>query len=126
MLLTEDGDESDSDDELEVGGVTQDFKCPITLTILQNPLTSYVHLLFPDRSDSLYSHVCGHSFSSEAIRGLFRGVGRGQKPCPTTGCNKRFALSDCYPDKELEKQIKFWERRQKRREEEIDDAEVIE
>ena len=40
-VSTEDGDVSD-DDEIEVGGVTQDYKCPITLTILVDPLTSYV------------------------------------------------------------------------------------
>ena len=38
--LLEDGDASDDDDDLEVGGVTQDYKCPISLTILVKPLTS--------------------------------------------------------------------------------------
>ena len=36
------GDESDSDDELEIGGQTQDYKCPITLSLLKDPLTAYV------------------------------------------------------------------------------------
>ena len=40
--FTEDGDPSDDEDELEVGGVTQDFKCPITLVVLEDPMTSYV------------------------------------------------------------------------------------
>jgi SUMO ligase MMS21 Smc5/6 complex component len=43
--LSEPGDDSDDDDEIEVGGVTQDYKCPITLTPLQDPLTSYGSLL---------------------------------------------------------------------------------
>ena len=41
--FTEDGDESD-DEDIEVGGVTQDYKCPLTLTTLVDPLTSYVEL----------------------------------------------------------------------------------
>jgi E3 SUMO-protein ligase NSE2 len=40
LCLTEDGDVSDDDDELEVGGVTQDYKCPLTLTLLEEPVTS--------------------------------------------------------------------------------------
>jgi hypothetical protein len=42
--LSESGDASD-DDDIEVGGVTQDYKCPITLTPLEDPLTSYVPFL---------------------------------------------------------------------------------
>ena len=38
----ENGDDSDSDEELEMGGVTQKFLCPITLTPLANPVTSLV------------------------------------------------------------------------------------
>lgn len=37
---TEEGDESDDDDEILVGGRVQDYKCPITLTILVDPVTS--------------------------------------------------------------------------------------
>lgn len=40
IALSEDGDESDDDDDLEVGGVTQDYKCPISLTTLVKPMTS--------------------------------------------------------------------------------------
>lgn len=38
--LAEEGDDSDDDDDVQVGGVTQDYRCPITLTILVDPLTS--------------------------------------------------------------------------------------
>ena len=38
--LLESGDDSDDDDDVQVGGVTQDYKCPITLTMLVDPLTS--------------------------------------------------------------------------------------
>lgn len=41
--LSEPGDMSDDEDsDVEVGGVTQDYKCPLTLTPLQDPLTSCV------------------------------------------------------------------------------------
>jgi hypothetical protein len=38
----ENGDDSDSDEELEMGGVTQKFLCPISLTPLVKPVTSLV------------------------------------------------------------------------------------
>ncbi|KAJ4482219.1 hypothetical protein J3R30DRAFT_3699638 [Lentinula aciculospora] len=34
------GDDSDDDDDLEMGSVTQDYKCPLTLRPLENPVTS--------------------------------------------------------------------------------------
>ena len=40
IFVTEDGDDSDEDDDLEIGGVTQNFNCPLTLTPLVNPVTS--------------------------------------------------------------------------------------
>lgn len=39
-ISAEDGDESDDDDDIQVGGVTQDYKCPISLTMFVNPMTS--------------------------------------------------------------------------------------
>jgi hypothetical protein len=41
---SEKGDNSDEDDDLEIGGVTQNYLCPITLTLLEDPYTSYVCL----------------------------------------------------------------------------------
>jgi hypothetical protein len=38
--IPEDGDASDDDDDVEMGGVTQDYKCPLTLTTLVDPMTS--------------------------------------------------------------------------------------
>ncbi|KAJ7601027.1 zinc-finger of the MIZ type in Nse subunit-domain-containing protein [Mycena floridula] len=109
LIPKEPGDESDSDDELEMGGITQDYKCPITLTVLHDPLTS---------------SVCQHSFSKAALMEMFKGGG--SKKCPAAGCTKSFKFSDCKPNKELVKRIKHWERRERRRAEENDDTEVIE
>ena len=41
LLPSEDAD-SDNDSEIEVGGMTQDYKCPFTLELLTDPLTSSV------------------------------------------------------------------------------------
>ena len=49
--LAAEGEQSDEEDDVQVGGVTQDYRCPLTLTILVEPLTSYVHT-FP-----LHRHV---------------------------------------------------------------------
>ena len=40
----EDGDDSDEDEDIVVGGVTQDYRCPLSLTIMVDPITSCVFL----------------------------------------------------------------------------------
>ncbi|EAU86249.2 hypothetical protein CC1G_03460 [Coprinopsis cinerea okayama7 len=109
FIEKEDGDDSD-DDDLEIGGQTQDFKCPITLTILIDPLTS---------------RLCGHSYDAAAIRSM---LGRGSKACPAAGCKKMIAISDCLPNEDLAKKAKNHKRRLERQEEEAhsDVDEVIE
>lgn len=42
IITTEPGDLSDDDDELEIGGATQTFKCPLTMTAYIEPVTSSV------------------------------------------------------------------------------------
>ncbi|TFK40601.1 hypothetical protein BDQ12DRAFT_770143 [Crucibulum laeve] len=110
FIPKEDGDDSDDDDDLEVGGVTQNYNCPITLTLLVNPLTS---------------SICGHSFSGDAIKHSFPRPGMAIK-CPASGCNKSFKLSDCKPDANLEKKVKAFKRRADRAAEDSDAEEVIE
>ncbi|KAF9242585.1 hypothetical protein BU15DRAFT_86778 [Melanogaster broomeanus] len=110
LVPREDGDVSDDDDELEIGGVTQDYRCPITLMILENPMTS---------------QVCGHSYSGAAIQDYLKKAGVNGKPCPTSGCNKRITMDQLQPDKDLEKRVKMAARRQ-RTSSEDSDGEVIE
>ncbi|KAF8133644.1 hypothetical protein EV363DRAFT_1448333 [Boletus edulis] len=111
LVPKENGDPSDDEDELEVGGVTQDYKCPITLVILEEPMTST---------------LCGHSYSRAAIQEFLR-AGRTGQLCPASGCNKRITMDQLRVDKELEKRIKIAMRRLRQREEsEEDDDEVIE
>ncbi|KAI0071700.1 hypothetical protein K474DRAFT_1693360 [Panus rudis PR-1116 ss-1] len=99
FIPKEPGDDSDEDEDIEVGGVTQDFKCPLTLMFLENPLTS---------------QVCGHSFSAAAIRD-YLGNKRSTK-CPASGCNKHFSWADLKPNKELAKKARDAARRERARE----------
>ncbi|KAI6122486.1 hypothetical protein EDD16DRAFT_1691819 [Pisolithus croceorrhizus] len=101
----------DDDDDLEIGGVTQDYKCPITLTTLVNPMTS---------------KVCGHSFSGAAIQEYLQKAREDGIACPAAGCKKRLTMAMLRPDKDLEKKIKIAARQRQRRAEDSDDGEVIE
>lgn len=126
--LSEPGDESDDDDDIEVGGVTQDYKCPLTLTPLQDPMTSYASFFtlhdYPSFNHITNSRkVCKHSFSGAAIREY---LSRGVKKCPATGCNKRITLADLKEDRALERKVKEHARRAAMRAEDEDvDAEII-
>lgn len=118
----EDGDDSDEDEDIVMGGVTQDYKCPLSLTIMVDPLTSYV-LLTPISSpysaaNTVSRKTCGHSFSSEAIRQYLGNSLTNRKKCPTTGCNKVISLDDFRADRELAKKAREAARRERMREEE--------
>ena len=125
-MPAEDGDESDDEDDVQVGGVTQDYKCPITLTTLVNPMTSYA---FPvlELSQLLRRYwfsrqLCRHSFSGEAIREFLK---NGPKRCPASGCNKQIALRDLKDDKQLARKIRDVARREQMRERDESDIEEI-
>ncbi|KZT12066.1 uncharacterized protein LAESUDRAFT_720043 [Laetiporus sulphureus 93-53] len=111
FIPKEDEDESDDDDDLIVGGVTQDYKCPLTLTILVDPLTS---------------DKCGHSFSASAIRDYLGTSRNARKECPSSGCKKMICLGDLRPNKELAKKAKDAARRERMRSDESDGEEVVE
>ncbi|CAE6457839.1 unnamed protein product [Rhizoctonia solani] len=106
ILPREEGDPEESDDEMEIGGVTQDYKCPLTLQIYDDPLTST---------------VCGHSFSADAIRAYVKTNNK----CPAQGCNALISLGVLKEDKVLQKKAKAAKRRAAREEtesaDEIDD-----
>ncbi|KZW03344.1 hypothetical protein EXIGLDRAFT_828699 [Exidia glandulosa HHB12029] len=114
FIEKEDGDVDDSDDEVEVGGVTQDFNDILTMTIISDPVTS---------------RVCKHSFSKASMDEFLRA---GPKKCPHLGCAAMVSRGDLQPDPELERKIRAFQRREKRRNaedsdaEEIDDDDVVE
>jgi len=110
FIPAETGDNSDDEDDIQVGGVTQDYKDPLTLTIFVDPYTS---------------QVCGHSFSKESIMSYMSG--KRSVKCPATGCDKTFYTNDLKPNKELAKKAKEAARRERMRDEEdSDEDEVIE
>ncbi|KAF8271993.1 hypothetical protein EI94DRAFT_1567349 [Lactarius quietus] len=112
FLPREEGDHSDDDeDDIQVGGVLQDFNCPITLTPLVDPQTS---------------SVCQHSFSAQAIRQVLGPNRFTKKKCPASGCNQMISLNDLKSNKELERKVKANQRRAQRREEDQDAEEIVE
>ncbi|EIN12623.1 hypothetical protein PUNSTDRAFT_60755, partial [Punctularia strigosozonata HHB-11173 SS5] len=107
FLPAEEGDDSD-DEDLQMGGVTQDYKCPLTLTIMKDPLTS---------------KLCHHSYSADAIREY---LARGPKACPAAGCTVRITVGDLEPDPALAKRAKrFAERAARHESDSEDDADEI-
>ncbi|KAF8809574.1 hypothetical protein BYT27DRAFT_7094222 [Phlegmacium glaucopus] len=104
------GDDSDEDDDLEIGGATQNFNCPLTLTPLVNPVTS---------------SVCKHSFSADAIRDYFKKSPGRELKCPASGCNKTFKLSDCRSDDVLAKKVRAHQRRAAAAADDHSDAEEV-
>ncbi|KAK7203734.1 zinc-finger of the MIZ type in Nse subunit-domain-containing protein [Myxozyma melibiosi] len=95
-----------SDDELVVARTKISLKCPLTLQLFVNPVTST---------------KCPHSFSNDAIRQMF---GRTtQIECPVGGCMKKLRVSDLKPDRKLERKV---ERFKARRAKEQQDEEVDE
>lgn len=98
----EDGDEDDDDDEdLEVE-TAANFNCQITLGTLKEPMSS---------------RLCSHSFSREALAGLFKQSGtvrarsadsipeNSQIPCPAAGCAVTLTWGDMYENEQLARRI---------------------
>lgn len=57
LIPAEDGDEDDSDDEIVAGGQTQNFRCPLSANLLEDPLTKYVPLsLIPPHAFLTLTH----------------------------------------------------------------------
>ncbi|CED84562.1 Protein involved in DNA repair [Phaffia rhodozyma] len=102
--------ESDSDEEIEVGGMTQNFKCPLSLTLLVDPVSST---------------VCPHSFSKTNI---YEYIGRSSRQCPQTGCVAMINLDSLREDRALAKRVAAEKRRLKRERElhRVEETEMLE
>lgn len=87
LIPREEGDD-ESDDDVEVGGVVQDYLDPLTRQMLENPMTS---------------KVCGHSYSRASI---YEFLGNQTKACPTSGCNRRINKNDLVPDENIERRVR--------------------
>eukprot|EP00525_Craspedostauros_australis_P004574 CAMPEP_0198119048 /NCGR_PEP_ID=MMETSP1442-20131203/24108_1 /TAXON_ID= /ORGANISM="Craspedostauros australis, Strain CCMP3328" /LENGTH=280 /DNA_ID=CAMNT_0043777433 /DNA_START=10 /DNA_END=852 /DNA_ORIENTATION=- len=82
------GDGEDEEEELMVmntGASEINLKCPLMGTLMEDPVKN---------------QVCGHVYSSEAIRSHIQRATR--KQCPVPGCsNTRLAVSQLKPDREM-------------------------
>ncbi|KAH8930119.1 hypothetical protein BT69DRAFT_1315174 [Atractiella rhizophila] len=87
--------ESDSDSDIEVGGSTQTFKCPITMGWLE---------------DAVKSTICGHQYSREGVYSYIRENG-GAVECPVTGCDKKITMNSLRDDPNLSRRVKEHRRR---------------
>ncbi|WVW84573.1 hypothetical protein I302_106607 [Kwoniella bestiolae CBS 10118] len=101
-------DESD-DDEIDIGGTTQTYRCPITLTLYQDATTS---------------NKCGHSFSRAAIMDLIDSAKKQRRvsKCPVTGCAAVLEKSDLKANPSLQKRADEFARRERRREDEREEG----
>ena len=102
FIPAEAGDEGE-DDDFAVGGMMQDFKCPLTMTLLSEPVTS---------------SVCRHSYSKEAIQSYLEQCQRKREraKCPKAGCDKTISAATLREDRDLEKRVRGHKRRMEQRE----------
>ncbi|RUS21921.1 zinc-finger of the MIZ type in Nse subunit-domain-containing protein [Endogone sp. FLAS-F59071] len=80
----------DSEDDIVIGSQRVSLKCPITQTLLVNPVTS---------------KICKHSFSGAAVTDMINRQG-GKIRCPESGCEKILTLNDLAPNKGLARKVK--------------------
>ncbi|PWY97317.1 hypothetical protein BCV70DRAFT_239622 [Testicularia cyperi] len=96
LIPAENGDEADSDDEIVAGGVTQNFRCPITTNLLEDPWTNT---------------ACKHSYSGAAILEFIQT----NNTCPAASCVARVTRSTIGPDPQLKKKVAAFKRREEER-----------
>ncbi|WWC62469.1 uncharacterized protein I303_105065 [Kwoniella dejecticola CBS 10117] len=103
-----DDDESDEDD-FDIGGTTQNYRCPITLMPYEDATTSV---------------KCGHHYSRAAIVDLIESARKAKRPskCPVTGCQALLDKTDLKPNPSLQKRTDEHQKRMRRREDEQEDG----
>ncbi|SPO21389.1 related to MMS21 - SUMO ligase and component of the SMC5-SMC6 complex [Ustilago trichophora] len=89
LIPAEDGDQDDSDDELQMGGATQNFRCPLTTNILEDPITN-----------------------RSAIQAY---VAAGNNRCPASGCQAAVSQRSLKQDPALIKKVAAFKRREEER-----------
>ncbi|KAK0558049.1 hypothetical protein OC846_000041 [Tilletia horrida] len=90
-IEAEPGDEAEDEvEDFEAGGVAQNFKCPLTTAILEDPVTS-----------------------RQAIEDYIAGKNRERRPalCPQSGCNVVLTLGALKTDTNLAKRVAIYQRR---------------
>ncbi|KGB74873.2 hypothetical protein CNBG_0711 [Cryptococcus deuterogattii R265] len=107
-FLEKDINDEESDDEIDVGGQTQTYRCPITLTLYQNPMTCT---------------KCSHTYSKAAIYDLIDSAKKQRRSakCPVTGCSVTIEKSDLKPNPSMQKRANEFARRQQDKDDERED-----
>lgn len=88
--------EEETDDIAMYGAQKQQYKCPLTLRIMINPMKS---------------KLCQHAYEREAITDY---LGNASKECPA-GCQLKMKKKDLYEDPDFTKECRNYSRRQERR-----------
>ncbi|CBQ68195.1 conserved hypothetical protein [Sporisorium reilianum SRZ2] len=100
LIPAEPGDENasgDDDDEIQTGGVTQNFRCPLTANIMEDPLSNT---------------LCTHSYSRAAITEY---VAAGNNRCPASACMAAVSMRSLKHDPLLVKKVAAFKRREEER-----------
>lgn len=110
MIEAEPGDVAD-DDELVVGGTVQQFRCPLTALLLDDPVVS---------------SACGHAYSRVAIHTYLqeRRLETRHVPCPAAGCPERVSERLLQDAPELARRVERYQRQLARREAQRREAHV--
>lgn len=95
-------DES-SGDELEIGGATQNYKCPLCISFLKVPLVS---------------QLCRHAFCKACFEEYLSQNGSDSVPCPATGCSKLLNSHFVRADDSLAARVRQFLRREQSRQDE--------
>ncbi|KAL7423242.1 hypothetical protein Q5752_002542 [Cryptotrichosporon argae] len=91
-------DADGSDDDVEMGGVTQTYRCPITMRTYE---------------DACKNTECGHYYSFKAIQQMVAAAGRrraGTK-CPMAGCRQPVTMETLQKDPQMQRRADEYERR---------------
>ena len=124
-----DNSDDDEDDIQEVGGMLQDINCPITLTPLVDPQTSWAYSLpCTERVTKLFilDRFVNTPFPQPAIRQVLGPNRFTKRNVQRLASNQMICLNDLKPNKELERRVKAHQRRAQRREEDHDAEEIVE
>lgn len=106
----------DEEDDIEIGGVTQTYRCPITGGVFK---------------DAAKSTSCGHYYEYEAIIQHITATARrgGSAKCPQFGCSQVLTRASIVKDPGMQRRaVAFLAREEKKRdeEEELGDQSFIE
>ncbi|KAK9466589.1 zinc-finger of the MIZ type in Nse subunit-domain-containing protein [Lipomyces arxii] len=103
--MIHDSQGGNEDDDLVVAQVKQSLKCPISLKLYVDPVTS---------------EICHHSYSKDAIMAMF--VHKMVIDCPVGGCSRKLRKTDLVPDNYLAGRVqRYIDRQSDQNEEEFDE-----